>query len=372
MLRRVFRRWPAILLGVVALGLATALSAALLRDWRVRLHTLVQLDPAAAPLDVRVAGHRLAITGAVVTGLSGDRLALRAWAPGPTVRVAEAAGPGTVAVTVENVPLRARLEAAGPVEQVTAGLARRLTFAPRATPRLALVGPEDDLSFFVLGDTGDNPGFGSALLLGAIRGVDFLLHTGDLIYDDRQIPNIRRILAASPVPIYLVRGNHDYRNDRRIALMRELGPPFYVFRAGGATFVVLDNADDYLPTLWRHSSQYHWWIGILGEPRPGPLFVAMHKPPFDRRTDRRHAAMYEKGFARQLMRDFRRAGVDAVFTGHVHGAYLWVQDGIPYVVSGEGFETPRGASDVNQVAWGRLRGGRLAVEFVPIWRGGPR
>src|SRR5574341_1063822 len=61
MLRRVFRRWPAILLGVAALGLATALSAVLLRDWRVRLHTLVQLDPAAAPLDVRVAGHRLAI-----------------------------------------------------------------------------------------------------------------------------------------------------------------------------------------------------------------------------------------------------------------------------------------------------------------------
>ena len=162
------------------------------------------------------------------------------------------------------------------------------------------------------------------------------------------------------------------RTEPRIALMRELGPPYYVFRVGGATFVVLDNAGDYLPGLWRHSSQYHWWTGVLGEPRPGPLYVAMHKPPFDRRTGPRRAGMLDRAFAGQLMQDFRRAGVEMVFTGDVHGAYLWVEDGLPYVVSGEGFETPRGASEVNRVAWARLRDGRLAVEFIPIWRGGGR
>jgi hypothetical protein len=98
----------------------------------------------------------------------------------------------------------------------------------------------------------------------------------------------------------------------------------------------------------------------------------MHKPPFDRRTGPRRAGMVDRPFARRLMADFRRAGVEAVFTGDVHGAYLWEEDGIPYVVSGEGFETPRGSSEVNQVAWARLRSGRLAVEFIPIWRGGGR
>jgi hypothetical protein len=372
MIRRVLRRWPVALLLLAVLALAATLAAVFLRDTRIRLRTLIALDPPAAPVVVEVAGHRLSITGAGVADRSGDRLRLRAWAPGPTIRVIEAAGTGAIEVTLDNLLRRTRLEAAGPVEETPEGLARRLRFDPHSTRWLAFVGPDDDVAFFVLGDTGDNPGFGAALQLGAIKGADFLLHTGDLVYDDAQIPNLRRLFAISPLPIYFVRGNHDYRNDRRVAFMRELGPPYYAFRLGGAAFLVLDNAGDYLPGLWRHSTQYHWWTGALGEPRPGPLYVAMHKPPFDRRTGPRRAGMVDQAFARQLMADFRRAGVEAVFTGDVHGAYLWVEDGIPYVVSGEGFETPRGSSEVNQVAWARLRGGRLAVEFIPIWRGGGR
>jgi predicted phosphodiesterase len=372
MFRCVLRRWPVALLLLAVLAGAAPLAAISLRDARIRLKTLIELDPPAAPIEVEVAGHRLSVSGADVVKRSGDQLRLRAWAPGPTLRVVEAGGPGTIEVTVDNLLRRSRLAATGPVEDTPAGLARQLRFAPRSTRWLAFSGPDDDVAFFVLGDTGDNPAFGAALQLGAIKGVDFLLHTGDLVYDDAQIPNLRRLFALSPLPIYFVRGNHDYRNDVRIAFMRELGPPYYAFRVGGATFVVLDNAGDYLPGLLRHSTQYHWWTGALGESRPGPLYVAMHKPPFDRRTGDRRAGMSDPAFARRLMADFRRAGVKAVFTGDVHGAYLWEEDGISYVVSGEGFETPRGSSEVNQVAWARLRGGRLAVEFIPIWRGGSR
>jgi hypothetical protein len=372
MIRRVLPRWPVALLLLAVLVLAATVAAVLLRDARIRLRTLIMLDPPAAPVEVEVGGHRLSITGATVTSRAGDRLWLRAWTPGPTLRVTQAAGSGTVEVSVDNVLRRTRVEAAGPVEETPVGLTRRLRFAPSATRWLAFVGPDDGVDFFVLGDTGDNPGFAAALQLGAIKGADFLLHTGDLVYDDLQIPNLRRLFAISPLPIYFVRGNHDYRNDLRVAFLRELGPPYYAFRVGGAAFLVLDNAGDYLPGLWRHSTQYHWWTGALGEPRPGPLFVVMHKPPFDRRTGPRRAGMVDRPFARQLMADFRRAGVEAVFTGDIHGAYLWVEDGIPYVISGEGFETPRGSSEVNLVAWARLRGGRLAVEFIPIWRGGGR
>ena len=153
--------------------------------------------------------------------------------------------------------------------------------------------------------------------------------------------------------------------------MRRLGPPYYAFRFGAASFVVLDNAGDYLPTLWRDSTQYRWWTGVLAEPRPGPLFVAMHKPPFDRRSGPRSAGMLDHRFAAQLMRDFRQAGVDAVFAGHVHDAHLWVEDGIPYVVSGEGFESPQPSGE-NRVARVRVRAGQVAIEYLPIWRGGGR
>ncbi len=176
-------------------------------------------------MEVRLAGHRLSVTGARVIELDGDRLGLRAWSPGPSLRVTEAGGADPIVVTVENLPRRARLEAAGPGEEEHAGSTRRLRFAPRATRRVAVVGPDEELSLFVLGDTGDKPGFGSGLLLGALKGADFLLHTGDLVYDDAQIPNIRRILDALPLPVYFARGNHDYRNDRRIELMRSSGRP---------------------------------------------------------------------------------------------------------------------------------------------------
>ena len=81
--------------------------------------------------------------------------------------------------------------------------------------------------------------------------------------------------------------------------------------------------------------------------------------------------MLDESFARQLHQDFRQAGVDTVFTGHVHAAHLWMEDGLLYVVSGEGFESPLPSGE-NRVAWARLRDGRLAVEFIPIWRGGGR
>ncbi len=103
----------------------------------------------------------------------------------------------------------------------------------------------------------------------------------------------------------------------------------------------------------------------------------MHKPPFDRRDAPRYAAMLDEAFARQLKRDFQQASVDAVFTGHVHAAHLWVEDGIPYVVSGEGFETPRGASENNCVARvrlrGRLLGGRVHPDLArrPVVNGPP-
>src|SRR5262249_25948916 len=150
-----------------------------------------------------------------------------------------------------NVPARLRLESAGPVEETRTGLVRALRFAPAATRRLALVDPGREVTFALLGDTGDDPTFDEALALAARRGADFFLHVGDLIYEDAQMPHLSRILATAPVPIYVARGNHDYRNQARIDFMRALGPPYYTFQIGGATFIVLDDAGNYLPTFWR-------------------------------------------------------------------------------------------------------------------------
>src|SRR2546430_15890768 len=88
--------------------------------------------------------------------------------------------------------------------------------------------------------------------------------------------------AAAPLPVFLVRGNHDYRNARRLQMMRDLAPPYYTFHLGALTVIILDNATDYVPTLWSRSTQYRWLRALFAIPREGPLAVAMHIPPFDR------------------------------------------------------------------------------------------
>ena len=359
-------RWLALALALVTGALLVALGLPLGQDVRIRMRTLITLDPPAGPVLVRVGGHALSVTGAVVRTQEVGRLVLRAWAPTPAIEVV-AAGAGPVTVVVENVPHRVDLEAAGPVEEARRGTTRTLAFTPATTRRLGFADLSRGVTFVALGDTGDDPTWVEALRLAAHMEADFFLHLGDLIYEDAQMPNIAAILATAPVPVYMARGNHDYRNQARIDFMRALGPPYYLFRMGGATFVVLDNAGNYLPTFWRRSTQYRWLTGALGLPREGPLFVAAHKPPFDRRPDHR-AYLDDDRFAGALMRDFVRAGVAAMFAGHAHATHFWVQDGIPYVINGEGFYSPRGPRQ-HQMAWVRVRGREVVIRQVPIWGG---
>jgi hypothetical protein len=58
--------------------------------------------------------------------------------------------------------------------------------------------------------------------------------------------------------------------------------------------------------------------------------------------------------------------VDAVFTGHIHDSYRWVQDAIPYVISGEGFTSPEG-KDHNRMAWVDVCGWAVTISQIPIW-----
>jgi predicted phosphodiesterase len=338
-------------------------------DWRIRLHTLVRIEGPPGPEIVTRDGVVFSVTGCRARQ-GGPRagLALRAWSADPVIRIVDpGAGETTVVVRVENLPVRARLDASGPVEEVRSGLVRTLRFSARATRRVAFQVPDDDVQFAALGDTGDAPTFHEALRVAAADGADFFLHLGDLIYEDAQMPAIRRILDDAPLPVFVVRGNHDYRNRARIEFMRELGPPYYAFRLGRATIVVLDNADDYLPGLWRHSGQYRWWTGVAGASRDGPLLVAMHKPIRDRRDARSRAEMNDRALGRQLLTDFARAGVDAVLTGHVHATHLWVEGGIPFVVDGEGSMSRTGLARA-RMGWVHVHGWRVQIDQVPISR----
>jgi predicted phosphodiesterase len=356
-------RWLAFALTILSLVFLIDFGPHLFEDRRIALRTLMILDPSPSPAVFRLDGHTLSVTGALVQDIQPEHFTLRAWAPTPTIQVIKPDGDGQVTLRLENLPRRVHLDASGPVDEDHQGLTRTLRFAPRVTRHLAFTDPEREVTFAVLGDTGDSAIFSAALRLAASAGADFLIHVGDLIYRDEQIANIATILATSPLPVFVVRGNHDYRSPVRISFMHRLAPPYYSFQMGGATFIILDNGADYLPTFWRRSTQYRWLTDALRVARDGPLFVAMHIPPFDPRTGPQQAPMHDKSFAQRLMRDFVRAGVDAVLTGHVHASYTWVRGGIPYVVSGEGFSSPGGLS---HLAWVQVRGGKVTISHIPI------
>ncbi len=339
----------------------------LLVDHRIRLRSLITIDPPPAPLVLQRGRLTLSVTGALATPAASPDVTLRAWAPAPTLRVLDPGDATEVTARVDNLPAAVRVVASGPVDEERSGLTRIVHFRPQRTQQIAFTPPAHEVTFATLGDTGDSETFAEALRGAARGGADFLLHVGDLIYEDAEMPHIERLLAASPVPVFMTRGNHDYRNRSRIAFMRTLGPPYYTFQMGGATFVVQDNGNEYVPGLWRRSTQYQWWQQVIATPRAGPLFVVMHKPPFDRRTKSVGAAILDRPLARQLMHDFVQARVDAVFTGHVHATHLWDQDGVPYVVNGEG-QDARDGTRRNRMAWVRVRDGKAGIEQVPVWR----
>ena len=358
-------RWLILALSVLSLALLIDLGARLFEDRRIALRTLMILDPPPSPAVFRLDGHTLSVTGALVQDIQPEHFTLRAWAPTPTIQVIKPDGAGQVTLRLENLPRRVHLDASGPVDEDHQGLTHILHFAPQVTRHLAFTDAEREVTFAVLGDTGDSAIFSAALHMAANAGADFLIHVGDLLYRDEQIANLATILAISPLPVFVVRGNHDYRNTARINFMHRLAPPYYSFQMGGASFIILDNGADYVPTFWRRSTQYQWLTDALRVARDGPLFVAMHIPPFDPRAGPRQAPMRDKAFAQQLMRDFVAAGVDAVLTGHVHASYIWVRGGIPYVVSGEGSSSPEGLS---HLAWVQVRRGKVTISHLPIWQ----
>ena len=201
--------------------------------------------------------------------------------------------------------------------------------------------------------------------LAAIRakGVDFVLHSGDLM-DEPSAWAARAFKATMShlqVPVYTVPGNHDVYNPHQgdieapwwaklevdSALHAQytswFGPSWYTFSFDGTYFVAIDSLiiNSGLP---EEHEQWAWLEGTLEEiaaHQPEQLFLFTHLPlfiydpyeyldPADFRN--RYLVIAPPGRDR-LLGLVRRYRVTAVFTGHVH---------VPWKVSHvwpEGFTT---------------------------------
>jgi len=171
---------------------------------------------------------------------------------------------------------------------------------------------------------------------------DFVLHTGDVVYDP--IPAAydlaRELLGRIPYPVYYLAGNHDEGEAlQRILLEREepLKPYHYSFEVNGVEFVCLDSNEIALanppvehPAGYIGEQQLTWLNGICSALDSRPLIVAVHHNPMQANVPWLDWMRIKNGDDLHKILLKARNRLRGVFFGHTHQNMEFVRDGIFY------------------------------------------
>jgi 3',5'-cyclic AMP phosphodiesterase CpdA len=219
--------------------------------------------------------------------------------------------------------------------------------------------PTEPYNFIVFGDSGMGNRVQFLLaddMASAQPPADFVLHTGDLVYnrgerrlyEERLFAPYRRLLAR--VNFWPCLGNHDVDADDRAPAYEAVyelpangpvGLPAghnYWFDYSTSRIAVLDtNADE----VTLHDRVAPWLSEVMADPSRRWRFVAFHHPPY---TGGKY--MPDERLQRALVPALDAAGVDVVFNGHDHnyqrtyplrdGRVVGPGEGVVYVVTGAG------------------------------------
>jgi len=223
------------------------------------------------------------------------------------------------------------------------------------------------MRFLVWGDSGKGDAAQYSLVPPMVAAdADFMLHTGDVIYEDGEAQNFgpRYFTPYAPflrnTPVYLALGNHDIRTDNGQPYLDAFYLPennpygnerYYSFNWGQALIVCMDS------NLYLPSEEINWLRSQLESATTLWKFVFWHHPPYS--CGHHGSDINTRSEFVDLMEEF---GVDIVFTGHEHDYQRThpLRDGVPvdtdqdphykdtdgviYVVTGGG-SMPRPTSD---------------------------
>lgn len=203
-----------------------------------------------------------------------------------------------------------------------------LTPLPSATPSAAQLG----FTFAVAGDSrGNEAVYMKVLDSVSASGVQFLIHTGDLVNTGSESlwKAFKQSMAGFTRPFYPVPGNHDARNGNLDGYLAYSGAPaaHYSFDYGRLHFAMADSHDGGVS-----SSELAWLRQDLEATSQPFKIVVLHHPAFDPDgTD--HIMAYGNAGFMSLMVD---EGVRYVFSGHIHAYAQAVRDGVVYTYTGGG------------------------------------
>lgn len=168
-------------------------------------------------------------------------------------------------------------------------------------------------------------------------GVDFVLHTGDVVYDPvpEAYATAREILGQLKYPVYYLSGNHDSGQAlQRVLLGRtEILTPFnYTADVNGFQIVCLDSNGPAEPPRGNViAEQLEWLDSICSALDDRPLVVAVHHnvlPVGSPWLDDYMRITNGVDLHQILLK--AKARLRGVFFGHVHQNIEMYQDGILY------------------------------------------
>ncbi len=290
--------------------------------------------------------YRVSATGAYYQQTDDRGMRFRAFTPHPEIAVA-AEQTTEFYLRLENVHPEALLSAAdSEVTEQTEGLVRqvrgRTTQGKTVQLEWRLPNP-DTYRFTAIGDTGGDTELRWALQRSAQLGADFVLHLGDINYSPEDFAQAVDTLNASPLPVYVAIGNHDFHDAGRSVhefFTRHIGPRNSTFTLGGVRFVNLDTATFAFPSSMGARGDLVRSLPPLTytSTRTRDYVVFTHKPLSDPRARETAGYPHSLGWleARWLQRELSRRGARSLLAGHIHMAIEFEHQGIKTYISGQG------------------------------------
>ena len=272
-------------------------------------------------------------------------------------------------------------------------MSERFTFAVIADSHFHPAGPLTQSAF--RSDAGHNDRNRAVVAALEAGAPDFVIHLGDVphpvpgIAAHREALDIARDTYADiSVPFHVVPGNHDVGDkphpwapapsvavDKHAVFSSYWGAPYRSFDHKGCRFLLID-APVLNSGMAMEAEQWAWLeqqLAEVGGPGgPARCFAFIHYPPFLYKPDEpEHYDNLAEPARGRLLSLLNRAGVEALFAGHVHH-FFYSRFGPTdlYVAPATSFVRP-GYAELAAVApsdaeYGRDASGRLGFFFVHV------
>lgn len=159
------------------------------------------------------------------------------------------------------------------------------------------------------------------------QAVDALVITGDLTDFGRpeEYAHLRQLLSPLEIPVYLLPGNHDERQQCRRSFPEHRYLPDsayaqYVVPIGGIRLIALDTSEAGLSSGRLCPLRLQWLENTLKKHADHPVIIAMHHPPFSTLIGHMDKIGLLEGASELEALVSAHPNVERIICGHVHRA----------------------------------------------------